>query len=171
MPPSASSPPPVRAGEVADWLQELVGRWHDAEPLVDGGGLRDLIAALHRWNFLLWHEEDLARVPTAGDPAVAAVKRAIDRYNQSRHDSIEAFTKGGRPDQAAKEQAEVKILESYLPQAMPEAELEALVKSVITELQATDKKAMGAVMKACQAKAAGRADNRALSALVGKLLP
>ena len=90
MPPPASPPPPVRAGEIAGWLEELVGRWHDAEPMVDGGGLRDLIAALHRWNFLLWHEEDLARLPTAGDPAVAAVKRAIDRYNQSRHDSIEA---------------------------------------------------------------------------------
>ena len=103
-------------------------------------------------------------VPTA---IIAAVRKEIKK----RHDSIEAFTKGGRPDQAAKEQAEVKILESYLPQAMPEAELEALVKSVIAELQATDKKAMGAVMKACQAKSAGRADNRALSALVGKLLP
>jgi hypothetical protein len=44
-------------------------------------------------------------------------------------------------------------------------------KEVIAELGATDKKAMGAVMKACQTKAAGRADNRALSALVGKLLP
>ncbi|NBS55214.1 GatB/YqeY domain-containing protein, partial [bacterium] len=90
---------------------------------------------------------------------------------KKRHDSIEAFTKGGRADQAAKEQAEVKILESYLPQAMSDSELEALVKGVIAELKATDKKAMGAVMKACQAKAAGRADNRALSALVGKLLP
>ena len=101
------------------------------------------------------------------EDVIAAVRKEIKK----RHDSIEAFTKGGRPDQAAKEQAEVKILESYLPQAMPEAELEALVKSVIVELKATDKKAMGAVMKACQAKAAGRADNRALSALVGKLLP
>ena len=65
----------------------------------------------------------------------------------------------------------MKILEAYLPAAMSEAELEKLVKEVIAELSATDKKAMGAVMKACQAKAAGRADNRALSALVGKLLP
>jgi hypothetical protein len=90
MPPASSSSPPVCVGELAAWLQELVVRWHDAEPQVDGCGLQDRIAALHRWNFLLWHEEDLARAPTAGDPAVAAVKRAIDRYNQSRHDSIEA---------------------------------------------------------------------------------
>ena len=101
------------------------------------------------------------------EDVIAAVRKEIKK----RQDSIEAFTKGGRSDQAAKEQSEIKILETYLPQAMSEAELESLVKSVITELKATDKKAMGAVMKACQAKAAGRADNRALSALVGKLLP
>ena len=101
------------------------------------------------------------------EDVIAAVRKEIKK----RQDSIEAFTKGGRSDQAAKEQSEIKILETYLPQAMSEVELESLVKSVITELKATDKKAMGAVMKACQAKAAGRADNRALSALVGKLLP
>ncbi len=101
------------------------------------------------------------------EDVLAAVRKEIKK----RQDSIEAFDKGGRPEQAAKEKAEMKILESYLPAAMPEAELESLVKAVIAELGATDKKAMGAVMKACQAKAAGRADNRALSALVGKLLP
>lgn len=101
------------------------------------------------------------------EDVIAAVRKEIKK----RHDSIEAFTQGGRADQAAKEQAEIKILETYLPQAMGEAELETLVKGVIAELKATDKKAMGAVMKACQAKAAGRADNRALSVLVGKLLP
>jgi uncharacterized protein len=101
------------------------------------------------------------------EDVIAVVRKEIKK----RQDSIEAFTKGGRADQAAQEQAEIKILETYLPQAMSEAELETLVKAVIAELKATDKKAMGAVMKACQAKAAGRADNRALSALVGKLLP
>ena len=101
------------------------------------------------------------------EDVLASVRKEIKK----RQDSIEAFDKGGRPEQAAKEKAEMKILEAYLPAAMPEAELESLVKAVIAELGATDKKAMGAVMKACQAKAAGRADNRALSALVGKLLP
>jgi uncharacterized protein YqeY len=54
------------------------------------------------------------------EDVIAAVRKEIKK----RHDSIEAFTKGGRADQAAKEQAEVKILESYLPQAMSDAELE-----------------------------------------------
>jgi uncharacterized protein YqeY len=101
------------------------------------------------------------------EDVLAAVRKEIKK----RQDSIEAFEKGGRPDQAGKEKAEMKILEAYLPAAMSEADLEKLVKDVIAELGATDKKAMGAVMKACQTKAAGRADNRALSALVGKLLP
>ena len=101
------------------------------------------------------------------EDVLAAVRKEIKK----RQDSIEAFEKGGRPDQATKEKAEMKILEAYLPAAMSEADLEKLVKAVIAELGATDKKAMGAVMKVCQAKAAGRADNRALSALVGKLLP
>ena len=101
------------------------------------------------------------------EDVLAAVRKEIKK----RQDSIEAFEKGGRPDQAMKEKAEMKILEAYLPAAMSEADLEKLVKAVIAELGATDKKAMGAVMKACQAKAAGRSDNRALSALVGKLLP
>ena len=101
------------------------------------------------------------------DDVLAAVRKEIKK----RQYSIEAFEKGGRPEQATKEKAEMKILEAYLPAAMSEADLEKLVKAVIAELGATDKKAMGAVMKACQAKAAGRADNRALSALVGKLLP
>jgi len=101
------------------------------------------------------------------EDVLAAVRKEIKK----RHDSIEAFSKGGREDQATKEKAEMKILEAYLPAAMSEADLEKLVKAVIAELGATDKKAMGAVMKACQAKSAGQADNRALSALVGKLLP
>jgi hypothetical protein len=101
------------------------------------------------------------------EDVLAAVRKEIKK----RQDSIEAFSKGGREDQANKEKAEMTILEAYLPAAMAEEELEKLVKNVISELGATDKKAMGAVMKACQAKSAGRADNRALSALVGKLLP
>ena len=66
------------------------------------------------------------------DDVIAAVRKEIKKC----HDSIEAFTRGGRADQATKEQAEVKILESYLPQAMSDAELEVLVEGVIAELKA-----------------------------------
>ncbi len=93
------------------------------------------------------------------------------REMKKRADSIEAFEKGGRAELAAKEKAEAEVLAAYLPKAMSPEEAEALVKAAIAELGATSKAQMGAVMKACNERAAGRADGRMLSAIVGKLLP
>jgi uncharacterized protein YqeY len=90
---------------------------------------------------------------------------------KKRHDSIEQYEKGGRPELAEKERAEAKVLEAFLPQPLTAAELETLVRATIEELGAKTKKDMGPVMKAVQTKAAGRADGRTISALVGKLLP
>ena len=70
-------------------LTHLVGHWHDFEPEHDEEGLRGRICDLHRYNFLLWHEEDVARSPAVTDARIAQVKRAIDRYNQARNDAIE----------------------------------------------------------------------------------
>jgi uncharacterized protein YqeY len=105
-------------------------------------------------------------VPTDND-VITVVRRELKK----RHDSIESFTKAGRTDLAEKEAAEVKLLEAYLPAGLSEAELEAIVRAAIAETGATGKAQMGAVMKAAVAKAEGRADNRALSTLVQKLLP
>ena len=69
------------------------------------------------------------------------------------------------------ERAELKVLEEFLPKQLSPEETEELVKAAIAEVGATSKKDMGAVMKAAQAKAAGRADGKVMSALVGKLLP
>jgi hypothetical protein len=72
--------------------RKLVVRWHASSPEVpfDGAdGLLALVGEQHRFNFLLWHEEDVARSPDAPDHRVAAVKRAIDRFNQQRNDAIE----------------------------------------------------------------------------------
>ncbi len=90
---------------------------------------------------------------------------------KKRRDSVEQFEKGGRPELAANEKEEIAVLETFLPQPLSEAKAEALIKSVIQELGATAKKDMGQVIKAAQAKAAGRADGKTLSALAGKLLP
>jgi uncharacterized protein YqeY len=84
---------------------------------------------------------------------------------------VEAFDKGGRPEMAAAEKAEIDILNTYLPQQLSPAEVEALVKSAIAEAGATSKKDMGAVMKLVNAKSAGRVDGRTLSAEVQKHLP
>ena len=89
---------------------------------------------------------------------------------KKRRDSIEQFEGGGRPELAAKERVELAILETYLPQALPPEELEALVKTCILEAGATSKKDMGQVIRAVQAKAAGRAEGKVISQLVGRLL-
>jgi len=98
---------------------------------------------------------------------VAVVQKEIKK----RRDSIEQFEKGGRLELAEKEKKEIPVLESFLPQPLSPAELEQLVKTSIQELGATSKKEMGPVIKAVQAKAAGRADGKSISTVVGKLLP
>ena len=94
----------------------------------------------------------------------------VQKEVKKRRDSIEQFEGGGRPELAAKEKIELAVLESYLPQALPPNELEALVKACIQETGATSKKDMGQVIRAVQAKAAGRAEGKVISQLVGKLL-
>jgi uncharacterized protein YqeY len=108
------------------------------------------------------------RTESLSDAEVLAV---VQKEAKKRRDSIEEFDRGGRAELAAKERAELKVLEEFLPRQLSPEETEALVKAAIAEVGATSKKDMGAVMKAAQAKAAGRADGKAMSALVGKLLP
>ena len=95
----------------------------------------------------------------------------VQKEVKKRRDSIEQFEKGGRAELAAKEKQEITVLETFLPQALKPDELEKLVRDTIAETGATSKKEMGAVIKAVQTKAAGRADGKSISQLVGKLLP
>jgi uncharacterized protein YqeY len=85
-------------------------------------------------------------------------------------DAVEGFVKGGRPEQAAKERAELALLEGYLPAALSEEELAALVRAAIAETGASGKGQMGAVMKAVMAKAEGRADGKSVNREVQKQL-
>lgn len=101
----------------------------------------------------------------------AEVLAVVQKEAKRRRDSIEEFDKGGRAELADKERAELKVLEAFLPKALSPEELEALVRAAIAETGATSKKDMGVVMKAAQAKAAGRAEGRLLSQVVGRLLP
>lgn len=102
------------------------------------------------------------------DAEAAAV---IRRQVKQRQDSIEGFEKGHRPELAAKEKQELDFLQNYLPKQLTGGDLAALVQESIAEAGATSKAQMGAVMKIASAKAAGRADGRALSAEVQKQLP
>ena len=101
----------------------------------------------------------------------AEVIAVIQKEIKKRRDSIEQFTTGNRPDLAEKETREVAVLSAFLPQALSTEELEQLIRATIQEIGATGKKEMGAVIKAVQAKAAGRADGKSISSAVGKLLP
>lgn len=69
--------------------RETVVLWHAREPDNSYDGLLATICQQHEFNFRLWHEEDVARSPNASDQRIAAVKRAIDGYNQRRNDWIE----------------------------------------------------------------------------------
>ena len=69
--------------------RNTVIRWHAYELDNSYDGLLATVCQQHQFNFLLWHEEDIARSPDVGDRRIAEVKRAIDRYNQQRNDWIE----------------------------------------------------------------------------------
>jgi uncharacterized protein len=86
---------------------------------------------------------------------------------KQRRESAEMFHKAGREELAGKEEAEIIIIESYLPSTPSAAELEAAVTAALAETGATSQKQMGVLMKAAQAKLAGkRVDGKALSELV-----
>ena len=101
------------------------------------------------------------------DPEIISV---IQKEAKKRKDAHEQFLKGGRAEQAEQEAQELKILESFLPTPFSPEELEALVQKAIAEVGATSKKEMGQVIKAVQQSASGRADGKAISQMVGKLL-
>jgi len=95
----------------------------------------------------------------------------VQKEVKKRRDSIEQFQNGGRPDLADQERAELTVLEAYLPQLLSPVELDALVRACIRETGATSKKEMGQVIRAVQAKAAGRAEGKAISQVVAGQLP
>jgi uncharacterized protein len=100
----------------------------------------------------------------------AEAAQVIRKQAKQRQDSIESFEKGGRAELAAREKEELSILNAYLPKAMSTDELGALVRQTIAEVGATSKAQMGAVMKALQARVAGRADGKTLSQEVQRQL-
>ena len=100
----------------------------------------------------------------------AEAVQVVRKQAKQRQDSIESFEKGGRAELAAKEKKELSILNAYLPQAMSADELSKVVRETIAEIGATSKAQMGAVMKALQAKVAGRVDGKTLSQEVTRQL-
>lgn len=86
---------------------------------------------------------------------------------KQRRDSVEQYEKAGRAELAAKERAEIAVIEEYLPRAATREEIEQAVSAAVAETGASSRKEMGAVMKAALARLAGRnADGRTVSEVV-----
>ena len=100
---------------------------------------------------------------TLDDTQVMAV---LEKMIKQRREAIAQFEAGGRADLAAKEAAEITLLQTYLPEPLSAAELEALVAAAIAETGATTVKDMGKVMGLVKGRAAGRADMGAVGALI-----
>ena len=112
----------------------------------------------------------IAKSDSEAELSDAEAVRVIRKQAKQRQDSIESFEKGGRAELAEKEKKELAILNGYLPQPMSVDEISKVVRETIAEAGATSRAQMGAVMKALQAKVAGRADGKDLSAEVQKQL-
>jgi hypothetical protein len=83
----------ISASEIAQRQTELTSRWHQSAPTASGEGFVRLLEENHLRNFLLWHEEDVARREDLGYEAVYKAKRAIDRFNQERNNFAEEMDK------------------------------------------------------------------------------
>ena len=126
--------------------------------------------------------QDAARTSTLRMVKAAIMNRQIEKGSEldddetqkllrslvkQRRDSIEQYEKAGRQELVDKEQAEINVIEAYLPQGASQAEIEAAVIAAIAETGATSMKDMGKVMKATQAALAGKnADGKAVSEAV-----
>jgi len=100
---------------------------------------------------------------TLDDAQVIAV---LEKMVKQRKESVAQFEQGGRADLAAKERAEIVLLQSYLPAQLSDSELSALIRDAIAATGATSIKDMGKVMGIVKGKAAGRADMGAVSARI-----
>ncbi|HMB22290.1 MAG TPA: GatB/YqeY domain-containing protein, partial [Anaerolineales bacterium] len=99
-----------------------------------------------------------------------AILNIIQKEVKNRRESLEEAKKASRPDLIEANEAEIKVLEAFLPKAMPADELRLLIQAAIAETGASSPADMGKVMKVAMAKVAGRAPNDMVSATVRELL-
>jgi uncharacterized protein len=104
--------------------------------------------------------------PLTDDELLAVLTREV----KTRRESVDAYTKAGRQDLADKEQSEIDILGEYLPQALTEDEVRALVTQGIAETGATSARDLGKVMGWLSPRTRGRADGKVVSGLVAQAL-
>ncbi|OGT22552.1 MAG: glutamyl-tRNA amidotransferase [Gammaproteobacteria bacterium RIFCSPHIGHO2_02_FULL_42_13] len=132
-------------------------RAHDKERL---GAIRLIFSAIRQ------HEIDHEHTE-ADDAQVMAI---LEKMIKQRRDSIAQFTQAGRNELVQKEEAEIAIIQTYLPAPLSEVELDTLIKTAITQTQATTMKDMGKVMGILKPKIQGRAEMGHVSAKIKTLL-
>jgi uncharacterized protein YqeY len=110
---------------------------------------------------------ELQKAEKEGNADELAVLR---RERKRRLEAAEQFRGGGRPELAEQEEAEAKLIETYLPAELGDADLDAIVAAAIAETGASNPKDMGQVMKVVMAKTGGRVDGRRASARVREAL-
>ena len=121
--------------------------------------LRYLLSAIHN--------QEIEKKGALDDEAITAL---LGRQAQQRRDSIEAFSKGGRDDLVAKEEAELTLIVGYLPQQLTDDEVRELAAKAIADAGASGPRDMGRVMGALMPQVRGRADGKSVSAVVSELL-
>jgi uncharacterized protein len=117
-----------------------------------------------------WKYAAIAKSDAEAELSDAEAAQVIRKQARQRRDSIDSFEKAGRAELVEKEKEELSILNRYLPQPMSADEISKIVRETIAEVGATSRAQMGAVMKALQAKVAGRVDGKALSTEVTRQL-
>jgi uncharacterized protein YqeY len=122
--------------------------------------IRMLQSAIKNEQINLGHE-------LSDEEAMAVIRKAV----KQRQDSVEQYTKGNRPELAAKEQSEIDTLKTYLPPELSDEELENGIREIIASTGAQSKKDMGKVMKEATARFKGRADGKKIQEIVSRSLP
>lgn len=121
--------------------------------------LRLLLSAVH-------YEEIKAR----RELTTLEIERTISTLGKQRVEAIELFRQGGREELAQKEEAELKVLQRFLPEPLSETEVQALIRASIDELGAKGVEDLGKVMKQVMPKVSGRTDGKRVNELVKALL-
>jgi uncharacterized protein len=142
--------------EIRDQLMADVKTAMKDKDSVKLGALRFLQAAIKN------REIELRPNPISSDDVMGVIKKLV----KQRKESIEQYLAGGRPELAQAEEAELKILETYVPAQMSREQVEKIVIEAIATVGAKTPKEMGAVMKEVMAKTGGQADNKLVSDLV-----
>lgn len=115
----------------------------------------------------LKYEQISAGHELGDDEAFSVIRKAV----KQRLDSIEQYTKANRTELAAKEESEMKLLKTYLPAELSDAELESGLREIVASTGALSKKDLGKVMKEASARYKGRADGKKIQEIVARLLP